>query len=302
MIREVLMKKTKNFLISILIFILAFIAFIYFYATRNASEDLIKGVYFSAKSAVDSWDKNSSDVLYEFGDEKFYVRFCEDEDVYSAKKDLLVWVRDNHSGFPLKKSGSSIHCTSVGDMIYIYGVTQRENVQEVVISDSWLNRRNAEFNGKKIESKNALFFCIKLSRKKFALSDISILFVDGDNNIVSELPKTNTEEDDLIDSLLDNINPDIQTVNRENLRPSSLNFKKETAEKFFLVREENMFVLEVFSEGIEIQFYDDFALLTKRKTVTKYSDAVTNNHYHTSYKLGYNDDLIKLKQYAINAE
>ncbi len=293
------MKKSKKILIPIFVFILVFIVSIYFYTTRNAYEDLIKGVYFSEKSAVDSWDKYPSEVLYEFRDENFYVRFCEDEDVYSAKKDLL-WVRDDYSVFPFKKNGSSIHCTSVGDMIYIYGVTQREDVQEVVIADSWLNRKNAEFNGKIIESKKALCFCIKMSKKEVTLTEKSILFVDGDNNIVSELPQTNTEVDDLIDSLLDSINPNVQTVNSENLRLSSLCLEKEISEKFFLVREKDKCILEVFSESFDIQFYDNFALLTKRKTVTKYSDKLNKSYYNTSYKLEYSEQLYKLKEYALN--
>ena len=128
----------------------------------------------------------------------------------------------------------------------------------------------------------------------------SILFVDGQNRIISELDENNTEEDKLLSSLLENISPDRQTVNYEPIGTSSVYYNKTIAEKFFIIRDKNNSYLEVLSEGIDIQFYDDFVLLTEKKTVTRTTDTINNTHYLTSYKLEYNDVLIKLKQYALN--
>lgn len=294
------MKKFKQFFIVFLVLILLF-AIVYFYSTRNAHEDFIKGVYLSSKSAIDSWDKNPSETLYEFEDEKFYIRFCEDGDIYSAKKESFLWVRNSIGGFPYKNE-NSVYCVAIDDDIYIYGVTQRENVQKVFIVDDWLNKKDAKFNGKKINSKNSLCFCVKLHQKQLVSSDLSIVFIDDKNNIISELSETNMIEDKLLESLSDHINFETRTVNNETLLPSSLCFEKEMSEKYFLIYENNTFFLEVFSEGLEIQFYDDFVLLTKTKTITKYLDKVVENYYHESYKLKYNDELIKLKQYVLNEE
>lgn len=293
--------KLKKIGILILILLLVFTTCFYFYITKDAYKEHIKGVYFSAKSAMDSWDKNPSEILYEFEDENFYIRFCEDEDVFSVKKSEFMWVKNEYNGFPTK-SLNSIHSTTVNDVIYIYGVTQKENVEKIIVADSLLNQKNAQFNGEKIESKNALCFCIKLPLKDFVLLESSILLVDGQNRIISELDENNTEEDKLLSSLLENISPDKQTINYEPIGTSSVNYNKTIAEKFFIIRDNNNFYLEVLSEGIDIQFHDDFVLLTEQKTITRTTDTINNTHYLTSYKLEYNDDLIKLKQYTLNKD
>lgn len=292
------MKKINRVLILFVLFFITVLVVIYCRATHNTN---YKSVHFTAEDSMKDLDSHYGKVLYEFKDEKFLLRFYEEDLLASSKKDEVFWVKDYYNGI-LKEDINDIRSATVGDTIYIYGVTKCKDVDQVKVLDWLLNEKTTVYNGKRIDSKKILCFCLKIPKNKIILPSVSIKFVDSRNNIVNELSEfQNDELYVLLESVLSAKDKGVFVANKQTLRPSSLNISKKISERFYLTREENnKYSFQEFSKNIELMFFDDYVLVIEEEKVTTYSKTVHISNYNISYKMNYTDDLLKLKDYALS--
>lgn len=296
-------KTVKRCLIFVGILLVAYLIGFYLITIHNAYNGF---VYFTAKSAVKNWSKEKSEeVLFEFEDENFYICFDNNENIKSARKDTVFWVKNQFNGFP--QGTNMIRSTTINDILYIYGVTEKENVKEVKIVDSYLNNIDASFNGKQVDtlySSDALCFCLKVPVKEFIVSPYSLAFIDSNNKIVSEIPVTQDSELDLLlEPVLKHVNqlPDQQTVNQQMSDINySLTVRKGQLEKFYIAFDKKNCYLQEYSQTIKVEFADDYALIIDQNTITtRYPDEIDTDFYTRTYKMEYTEDLLNLKYYAI---
>lgn len=290
----------KKIGVSICVFLVILIT-IFLISTRNA---YVRKIFLSENQVFSNrYDKHYK-KLYEFKDENFYVCFGDDEAILSARKDFLFWVENNWDYFPPDDETNTINSTEINNILYIYGVTKKNDVNEIALIEGNLNRvKNYEYFGKRISSKNVLCFCLKIPRKKCVTLSASLAFMDSNNRMVSETNQDNKEILNLLSQLSkENINPTMQTINENILRTSQHHKTYNISEKYYIIRDDNKYIFKENQEKIDIQFFNDFALLIMRLHITQRSNSKTNHseYFSKTYKLEYSDTIWELKEHVLN--
>lgn len=291
-------KAIKIFLIILGVFCIVFPMIIYPIATRNSNYNFI---YFTAETALESGN-NIDDILYEYKDDNFYMIF-DGENIYTARKDTAFWVQNDVTSI-LSDEINKIRSVTINNTIYIFGLTRREDVRQVKLVDSYFYEKETEFYGKRIEQENILCFCVKVPDDTFISSSAAVTFIDSNGNIISELPNNEKGEYDLLlDSVLEKCTENLQAVNQADIELNGPKLKRKTAEHFYLNRQPgNKFKFQHYEENIVVSFLDDFVLIVFNTDVTTREKYMQTDNYDISYKMEYNADLLKLKEYATAQE
>ncbi len=282
-------KRVRYLLIGCGLLAITFFVILYFIITRNSH---FPYVYFSTESATDQWISDSEKVLLEYQDEHFYIYWDDNGNIVSLRKDTAFWV--------VHRLGSSVGTNSVysatvkGDL-YLYGTTKKADVQSVKLVDFVLNEIPSSFFGKRIESVDALFFCIKIPKDTFIGLSSRLVFLDSNDNIVSEQPK----EESLLEPFLKTVDPAQQVVNQPEIKElGSSSLSELRLQQFHLDYENtNDYTLQEYTERLTMYFLDDYVLLINQKGVTSYyQNEVQTSYYDTTYKLEYTEELLDLKK------
>ncbi|MBQ7935194.1 MAG: hypothetical protein IJ333_02445 [Clostridia bacterium] len=284
-------KRIRCILIGCSLFLITFFVVLYFIITRNS---YFPYIYFSTESAKNQWVSDSETVLLEYQDEHFYI-YWNDNNIVSFRKDTAFWVVHGVDG---TVGTNSIYSATVKGNLYIYGTTKKADAHAVKLVNMGLNEVPTAFFGQRIESVDALFFCIKVPKDTLIGLSSRLVFIDSNHNIISEQLKTES----LLEPFLETVDPATQTVNQPEIEElGSLSLSESLLQQFYLAYEKtNEYTLQEYTEGLTMWFLNDFVLLIERKSVTSYgSNEVQTDHYDTAYKLEYTDELLKLKNTAI---
>lgn len=156
------MKDTLMKIVYILIFILNLmvVSFLIIYITSTKNTNNVF-VYFSGDAALRSWISPEDEVVFEHETDNFLIKFNNDF-FYAAKKDSLMWVKDN---FELYNNKTTIGSTVVKDTVYIYGNVCLDGIENLTLSNFFL--RPIEFKMDSIKTgDNQLIFCMELPLAK----------------------------------------------------------------------------------------------------------------------------------------
>lgn len=275
-------KRTIKYIVATAIFFIVLtLVLIYVSSTVHTTHKMI---YFSGESALKSWTKSEENAVYVKKTEDFLLKF-DDRTFISAKKDGLLWVKDNYnfSGY-----STSVTSSIVNGKVYIYGSVNSEIVDKVLLTDSYLYPIECETIYKIIDEK--MLFCIEVSLKELAGIPTPITFVNKDGNVVSHMGFMNDS-------------PKMQLVKSVLSTLDGYRYKtgvKEEAEPFHLVTlSQDYYVtdkgdVELIQQDLKFNFYDDHVLLQKVTSVFQFDGNAWRRYNHV-YDLEYSDDLISLK-------
>ncbi len=151
--------RLSKYILTIFVFcMVVFLLMIYFTSTFNTT---YKFVYFSGDAALRSWISPKDEVVFEHETDNFLIKFNNDF-FYAAKKDSLMWVKDN---FELYNNKTTIGSTVVKDTVYIYGNVCLDGIENLTLSNFFL--RPIEFKMDSIKTgDNQLIFCMELPLAK----------------------------------------------------------------------------------------------------------------------------------------
>lgn len=166
-------------------FLILVLLIVYYFVTVHGAYNYY--IYGSPESACNI----ENGVAYAFRDDSFYAAFTVDGEIKAAKRNTSLWVKAWQTSF--QKPSSVMAATTVGNTMYIYGVTFRESVQKVKILDS-LTECPSSFTGKRLEElDNALCFCLVIPLDRLSVN-CELVFVNERDEIVSELSDISNSE------------------------------------------------------------------------------------------------------------
>jgi hypothetical protein len=254
---------------------------IYFTSTFNTT---YKFVYFSGDAALRSWISPKDETVFEHETDNFLIKFNNDF-FYAAKKDSLMWVKDN---FELYNNKTTIGSTFVKDTVYIYGNVCLDGIENLTLSNFFL--RPIEFKMDSIKTgDNQLIFCMELPSTKLTLEWISINFIDKSGNVISyPNHEQNMRQNQLIKEVLLTLDSCENKLNFNDYTPKF--FEKILSEEYYITPDGE---IEAVKESVRFYFYDEYVMLKKCKTVDPFRDDFTQ--FYSTYNLEYTDALIELK-------
>lgn len=256
---------------------------IYFTSTANT---IYKLVYFSGDAALNSWISSDSEAVFEYRTDDFVLQY-DNGSLYSAKKEGLLWVKDD---WVLCSKGVNVISTAMKEIAYVYGNVYIEGIEQVILNDP-CGTIEYKTDSRKTDDGN-LLFCMEIPIKELHLSTL-ISFVDKTGNVVSNVPvEQESEERQLVSSILDNI---------EHTK-YSLYTDLDINSTYIMTLKDKYYInsngeIELMTEGVIFYFCDqnvivdkDISINTLRKDGFKY--------YSETYVLPYTEELLKLKTFS----
>lgn len=253
---------------------------IYFTSTANT---IYKLVYFSGDAALKSWISSDSEVVFEYRTDDFVLLYDNDS-LNSAKKEGLLWVKDNRDGY---NEETYVISTAMKETAYVYGNVYIEGIEQVILNDP-CGTIEYKTDSRKIDDGN-LLFCMEIPIKELHLSTL-ISFVDKTGNVVSNIPvEQESEERQLVNSIVDNIEHTKYSLYTDLDINSTYMM---TLKKKYYINSNGE--IELMRDGVIFHFCDQNVIVDKDISINMLrKDGL--KHYSETYVLPYTEELLKLK-------
>lgn len=278
------MKKRTKYVIGIIIFyIVVVLLLIYFTSTFNT---IYKWVYFSGDAALKSWISSDSEIIFEQKTDDFLLEF-NDKSFYTAKKDGLLWVKDNFDSY---SKNTTIRSTLVKDIVYIYGNVCLNEIEQVVLTSPSLRPIECKTDSIKSDDDQLLFY-IEIPLIKLQGVPTLINFVDKSGNVISYADyEQDIHQMQLIKEVLSTLDSAEYSLSTKESVLSS--FHKILSESYYITHKGK---IEIIEEEVKFNFYDEYVTLQK---CTRLFDGNDLRRYYSAFNLDYTEELIELKSFS----